>query len=171
MSCSSVKKTSEQSTSAPSTSQYTYTSFYDNFLFNNIQDYDYEFRKSNLPQLFILPPFFSRFDDPVSYSFRSEPVSKRAIAATNRSATASNNNKSSQADSSSIESAARRALNDSSLLDNELDLSGVSGKDDTNSSELIRSMRQERTSQAYLVTFNCKEIPTSILFWWACNLF
>jgi hypothetical protein len=29
-----------------------------------------------------------------------------------------------------------------------------------NNLKYLRSMRQERTSQAFLVTFNCKEIPT-----------
>ncbi len=33
-------------------------------------------RRNSIPQLFVLPPFFSRFDDPVNYAFRSEPFKK-----------------------------------------------------------------------------------------------
>lgn len=55
---------------------FQYTAFYDNFKFNHIDNYEYDLRKNSIPQLFVLPPFFSRFDDPVNYAFRSETVKK-----------------------------------------------------------------------------------------------
>lgn len=55
---------------------FQYTAFYDNFKFNHIDNYEYDLRKNSIPQLFVLPPFFSRFDDPINYAFRSETVKK-----------------------------------------------------------------------------------------------
>lgn len=132
MGSSGINKTSTsyQNLSHSTIKQYTYTSFYDNFHFNNIQDYDYEFRKHNLPQLFILPPFFSRFDDPVSYAFRSDPTKKTI--------------------STNVES-------ENLLKEQENHFT----KEDSNNPELIRSMRQERSSQAILVSFKIKAVPSS----------
>lgn len=53
-----------------------HSAFYENFKFNHIDNYEHDLRKNSIPQLYILPPFFSRFDDPVNYSFRSESVKK-----------------------------------------------------------------------------------------------
>ena len=73
----SVSKQSDgKQSEPPSSTSFTFNAFYDSFLFNNIHNYDNELRKNTIPKLFILPPFFSRFDDPVSYSFKSETVKK-----------------------------------------------------------------------------------------------
>ena len=49
-------------------------------------------------------------------------------------------------------------LNTSNLDDDKLD----DQNKDEQPNELIRSMRQERSSQALLVTFDCQQIPTGI---------
>lgn len=144
MSCHGMNRTTpddstqDSASSSSSTKQYNYTSFYDNFLFNNIHDYKHEFERNNLPQLFILPPFFSRFDDPVSYSYRSETAKRingsEAVTTVAVTTTA----------------AATSEGEDTSAV--------AAGKGDP---ELIRSMRQERSSQAILVTFKVNQIPTS----------
>ncbi len=58
---------------------FQHSAFYDNFKFQHIDNYEHDLRKNSIPQLFILPPFFSRFDDPVNYAFRSEPVRKEQL--------------------------------------------------------------------------------------------
>jgi hypothetical protein len=199
MSCSSVKRQPNPSTTSSSaTTQFTYTSFYENFLFNNIHDYDHELRRNNLPQLFILPPFFSRFDDPVSYGFRSESVKtkspgektpgKTVAAMTAAPTTASTSSPTKQqnsprhqtndladdgedndVDDESRVLMQRRSRNQNESLDassesvNDLNESTSSNNNNNNSNnaELIMSMRQERSSQALLITFNCKEVPMS----------
>ena len=55
---------------------FQFNAFYDNFKFDHIDNYEHDLRKNSIPQLYVLPPFFSRFDDPVNYAFRSEPVKK-----------------------------------------------------------------------------------------------
>jgi hypothetical protein len=166
--------------------QFNYTAFYENFLFNNIDSYQQELKTNNLPQLFILPPFFSRFDDPINYAFRAEPNKKEPIDRTPSS-------KSWQSEKStpnkSLENLERvdRGFNNSESENGGLeavddddenesgrnDKSGYSsenmspkksiddGKDDSSNNNLIRSRRQERSSQAVLVTYNCNEVPAS----------
>ncbi|CAF0742732.1 unnamed protein product [Brachionus calyciflorus] len=124
--------------------QFTYNAFYDNFLFTNIQSYDHEFRKNQLNQLFILPPFFSRFDDPVSYSYRSEP-SKRQILEQVKEINKELNGEAGQ--NSELETSL--ASSPQKKSDNQ--------KEESN--DLIRSMRQERSSQAILVPFKSPTIP------------
>ncbi len=205
MSCSTLKKpTTTTATAAAAasvnqaTSQYVYTSFYDNFLFTNMQDYEHEFRKNQLPQLFILPPFFSRFDDPVSYAFRSEPVKKSTNAAPSSAAAAAESTTNNDEDtttttttaatmsfkqSSAAKTSSRNTDNDvtfrkstetnmnnsvsaaeNSLVEEATTAAAAlsTSRDESNNPELIRSMRQERSSQAYLLTFSSKEIPSSM---------
>jgi hypothetical protein len=154
----------------------TFSAFYDNFLFNNIQNYEYELRRNSIPQPFILPPFFSRFDDPVNYSFKSEPTKKK-IADTPSSPQSSTGAlikspekeiKARKEDLDSNATATSENNSSNELTDNDKSFKGG----DENSSELIRSMRQERSSQAILVAFKCKNIPNSmfILCIWGLNL-
>lgn len=157
-------------------SQFTYNAFYDNFLFKNIQDYEYELRKNNLPQLFILPPFFSRFDDPVNYAFKSEPTKKAAntIETNDQSTKTTPKSQHEKGDDSMSEykaNSSKYSNNDDSLNTSNLNVSSnndtsfVKNKstDDLNNTDLIRSVRQERASQAFLVSFKCESIPTSNL--------
>lgn len=152
MSSSALSKTTTKQTNS-----FQFTAFYDNFRFNLIDNYEHDLRKSNIPQLFVLPPFFSRFDDPVNYAYRSEPVKREQkdllISSSNDEKT-SNDTKSKpakQGEQSHDESAVDEATSKSS------------NQKDESSSGLIRSMRQERTSLAFLVTYNCKQIPTGNL--------
>ncbi|RNA14318.1 general transcription factor 3C polypeptide 5, partial [Brachionus plicatilis] len=123
--------------------KFTYNAFYDTFLFNNIQNYDQELRKNQLNQLFILPPFFSRFDDPINYSYRSEPNKKQILEQVNES----NKDLMGGADCGQKESVPKS--------DSLARLEENKGE----SNCLIRSMRQERSSQAFLVPFNSREVP------------
>jgi hypothetical protein len=72
MSSNSLSK----SQSNKQTNSFQFNAFYDNFRFNLIDNYDHDLRKNNIPNLFVLPPFFSRFDDPVNYAYRSEPIKR-----------------------------------------------------------------------------------------------
>jgi hypothetical protein len=172
--------------------QFNYNAFYENFLFSNIDNYQQELKVNNLPQLFILPPFFSRFDDPINYAFRAEPNKKepteRLAAAIESSATQQGLEKSKLNKSSHSSDKSDKTFNsddsengvddsdedemDDEANDSRNEKSGYStdnsekkravddGKDDS-SSNLIRSRRQERSSQAVLVTYLCKEVPAS----------
>ena len=100
--------------------------------------------KSKVP-LYVLPPFFSRFDDPVNYAFKPEP-NKKSI-----------NNE--------LEYFNRLCTNNDT---NELDISISNTNNDdqnneTDNSDLICSVRQERSSQALLITFSTLQIPNSIV--------
>jgi len=76
--CSTSSKSLVNETATSGTNKsFTFSAFYDNLLFKNIENYEFELKKNSIPQLFILPPFFSRFDDPVNYAFRSEPNQKQ----------------------------------------------------------------------------------------------
>jgi hypothetical protein len=147
-----------------SLTQFNYTSFYDNFLFKNIQDYDHELRKNNLSQLFILPPFFSRFDDPVNYAFKSEPTKKPEVSSNDQqeitAAAASTAGSSKTSDNDGEEMAAVDDYDDENETENVTNGSNKA-KSSSDSNELIRSVRQERSSQALLVNFHSKLSPTS----------
>ena len=200
----SVSKTNTSTSSVDpassnnSSTTFTFNAFYDNFLFNNIQNYDVELRKTSMHKLFILPPFFSRFDDPVSYSFKSETVKK--VKSTVKSAVNDSPSKKSspvkspskkstptksatseeeegesdaendEADSDIENDEASNSFNNSNNKSGTIHSENVSANEneasanttkDEYSPELIRSMRQERSSQAILVTFKCKEVPMS----------
>jgi hypothetical protein len=125
----------------------TFNAFYDNFLFNNIQSYEQDLKRNTLP-LFVLPPFFSRFDDPVNYAFRSEPTRKK----TNKSI---DNDDAQSPKKSTLES--KNNENESNIENENETLKD--GKEE--GAPVIRSMRQERSSQAILVSFKDKNIPQS----------
>ncbi len=122
-----------------------YEDFYDNFRFDQLPtDYKNDLLKSKVP-LYVLPPFFSRFDDPVNYALKPEP-NKKSI-----------NNE--------LEYFNKLSNNDS----NELDASTITNEDQQNNNEngnsdLICSVRQERSSQALLITFDKQQIPNSKYF-------
>lgn len=149
------------------TTSITFNAFYDNFLFNNIQNYEHELRRNSIPQPFILPPFFSRFDDPVNYAFRSEPTKKKIADEPGSSRAASSPTKSPSKEKASSKdltekedlNATANSENNSSNEQHDNDKSFKGAEE--NSSELIRSVRQERSSQAILVAFKCKNIPNS----------
>lgn len=123
-----------------------YNAFYDNFKFNHIDNYEHDLRKNSIPQLFVLPPFFSRFDDPVNYAFRSEPIKKEI-------------NKVKQV-LDDAEKKEQKTEGESEESDEEVfDDSEKKKSTPESNSGLIRSMRQERPSQAYLLAFNCNNIP------------
>jgi hypothetical protein len=146
---------SSPSTAASSTS-FTFNAFYDNFLFNNIQNYDLELRKNTIPKLFILPPFFSRFDDPVSYSFKSETV-KKVTSQKNDDEKVEASPKKSNVKQSEINESSSHELGtihpENNNSPNETEASSE------HPTELIRSMRQERSSQAILLTYKCTDVP------------
>lgn len=135
--------------------QFSYTAFYDSFLFNNIDNYQLELKENKLPNLFILPPFFSRFDDPINYAYRAEP-SKKKPEESKKSTTSSKpmNGDSDEEDSNADE---EERLSDEEET-NDKDTEAIE-----DSSTLIRSRRQERSSQAVLVTYNCEQVPESKL--------
>jgi hypothetical protein len=157
--------------------QFNYTAFYDNFLFSNIDNYQQELKTNNLPQLFILPPFFSRFDDPINYAFRAEPNKKEPVDRNPKGSDKSTPNKSFE----NLERVDKRLNYDSENGADEDDedgnessrneKSGYSSessekrrdenKDDSSNNNLIRSRRQERSSQAILVTYICSQVPAS----------
>ncbi len=147
------------------TNSFQFNAFYDNFKFNLIDNYEHDLRKSNIPQLFILPPFFSRFDDPVNYSYRSEPVKreiKQLLNIVDDSTTSTASINESALESKTNTKQDDMASEESNFLNGDLktDLNSSQKEEYASTSGLIRSMRQERTSQAFLVTFNCKQIPT-----------
>ncbi len=76
--CTSISLNNNSSTDHNQVS-FQHSAFYDNFKFQHIDNYEHDLRKNSIPQLFILPPFFSRFDDPVNYAFRSEAVRKEQL--------------------------------------------------------------------------------------------
>ena len=129
------------------TTNITFNAFYDNFLFSNIQSYEQDLKRNTLP-LFVLPPFFSRFDDPVNYAFRSEPTKKK------------DNKSIENVSSKSPEKSASECKDDENpdSVDTENEIVKDNKKEDT---PVIRSMRQERSSQAILVSFKTKNIPQS----------
>ena len=133
--------TKTNNSSNQSSQVFEFNAFYDQFRFNTIDNYEQDLRRNQIPQLFILPPFFSRFDDPVSYSFKSENQQKSIKAKENEKEerTKSENTEKSE-DSDSDDEKSRKSKDD-----------GSSG--------LIKSMRQERSSLAYLITYHCKQIP------------
>jgi len=151
----SQASTSKSFESSSATTSFTFNAFYDNFLFNNIQNYDLELRKNTIPKLFILPPFFSRFDDPVSYSFKSETVKKvtnqKDVEEKEENSPKKSNLKTQGANDSSQEISTTHPDNSDHSIDNETT--------SEHNTELIRSMRQERSSQAILLTYKCDEIP------------
>jgi hypothetical protein len=165
MCSTSSKSTSNESTTNGANKSFTFNAFYDNLLFKNIENYEYELKKNSIPQLFILPPFFSRFDDPVNYAFRSEPNQKHKQA----SLQAQNSNSSKKSNSSDSTKQCENDKTESSTSIN-LEIDGTVLDDDKQDeqnkeeqpNELIRSMRQERSSQALLVTFDCQQIPIGI---------
>jgi hypothetical protein len=164
--------------------QFSYNSFYDNFLFNNIDNYQQELKVNNIPQLFILPPFFSRFDDPINYAFKSEPVKKgdlsddeEEVIEKEQKSPIKTKSKSKEFGSDSdqeIENASQSDdefnnddKNDESKSEKSSSAASSPRKKSTSSSgggTLIKSRRQERNSQAILVTYSSKEIPPSELF-------
>jgi hypothetical protein len=156
--------------------------FYDTFRFNKIDDYEQDLLENELltpndsnnisliDHLYVLPPYFSRFDDPVNYSFKSEPnrkVAQRSQPSTQPSkqspkkrvdkekeTTINNNNDDNKHDDNK---------NDDSITENENETQNKSlsdkDKDKDKNESLLSSARVKRSSQAILVTFNCKEIP------------
>jgi hypothetical protein len=163
--CSTSSKSLVNETAANGANKsFTFNAFYDNLLFKNIENYEYELKKNSIPQLFILPPFFSRFDDPVNYAFRSEPNQKQKQSNSQAEIGSKKSNSSgstNQCENEQAESSASRnnsRVDESNLDDERQDEQNK----DEQSNELIRSMRQERSSQALLVTFDCQQIPTGI---------
>lgn len=139
MSCSTQRTTNNQNQAV---NKFTYNAFYDTFMFQNIQNYDHELRKNQLNQLFILPPFFSRFDDPINYSYRSEPSKRQILEQINES------NKDLMGNSDSGQEPVTKQEH-----------SKITEENKEESNFLIRSMRQERSSQAFLVPFNSRDVP------------
>lgn len=139
----SVPKKSGSTSDKDDEVSFQYSAFYDNFRFNHIDNYEHDLRKNSIPQLYVLPPFFSRFDDPVNYAFRSEPVKKEIE---NLKQTVSDiNKKFKNPDDNSDKSDQAQSEQEE--------------KKQESPGGLIRSMRQERPSQAYLLPFTCKNIP------------
>ena len=180
---SSGETVSALSPKSATQTQFNYTAFYDNFLFSKIDNYQQELKFNNLPQLFILPPFFSRFDDPINYAFRAEPNKKEPVKRSPAKASSQLEkltpiNESSQEGERAENERDSNSEGDMSEDDYEskLDRSGNSSENsvkrtrensrerDDSSTTLIQSRRQERSSQAVLVTYNCKEVPASKLF-------
>ena len=58
----------------------TYDAFYKHFRFDDIENHEEDFRQ-DIP-LYVLPPFFSRFDIPINYAFRADSANtaKPAVA-------------------------------------------------------------------------------------------
>lgn len=139
MSCSTQRTTNDTNESV---NKFTYNAFNDTFLFTNIQSYEHELRKNQLNQLFILPPFFSRFDDPINYSYRSEPNKRQILE---------------QINDSSKDLMGNTETSQEPVFKNSKPKNPEENKDE--STCLIRSMRQERSSQAFLVPFVSPEVP------------
>ena len=119
-----------------------YDGFYDNFRFDQLPtDYKSDLGKSKVP-LYVLPPFFSRFDDPVNYALKPEPNKKSINNELEYFNKLSNNENLSELDASTA--------NEDQQNTNEND-----------NSDLICSVRQERSSQALLITFDKQQIPNS----------
>jgi hypothetical protein len=168
--------TSHSGRPSTATNSYTYTAFHHSFDFSSISNYENDLRRSMMPpQLFILPPFFSRFDDAVNYSFRSEPTKKSEHQKLEQSNTIDTSgskpsiekNEPKTTTDKSNSSSKQGATTSEILGDEELVTSPKRAiKDKSNedpSNVLIKSLRQERSSQAVLVTYNCEHIPM-------CNL-
>jgi hypothetical protein len=168
---------SQFSRPSTSTNSYTYTPFHHSFDFSSIGNYENDLRRSLIPpQLFILPTFFSRFNDAVNYSFRSEPTKRSELLKPQQSTKDINGSK------SLSEKNEQKAITDkansskgalSSVTENSIDEQepGSSPKravkdklHEDAGSVLIKSLRQERSSQAVLVTYNCEKIPMGHLF-------
>ena len=123
----------------------SYEGFYDNFRFDQLpSDYKNDLLKSKVP-LYVLPPFFSRFDDPVNYAFKPEP-NKKSI-----------NNELEYFNKLSSN------INDTSELDTSISAKNDDQQhtSDTDNNDLICSVRQERSSQALLITFDKAQVPNS----------
>jgi general transcription factor 3C polypeptide 5 (transcription factor C subunit 1) len=132
-----------------------YEGFYKNFHFDQIDDFKQDL-KAKIP-LYVLPPFFSRFDDPVNYAFKPEPNKKIASSLEYFSSMGEN--------SGATTSKTRDESINVSFSDDatacKLEQESFDTADESFSSDLIRSVRQERSSQALLITFDCLEVPQS----------
>jgi len=117
----------------------TYEGFYNNFNFNSFKDYKDDFR-SDIP-LYVLPPFFSRFDDPVNYAFKAEPCKKKG-----------------DAEDSFLESFSDVGNLSAANFENE-NIEDIVSSNNEKDPSLIRSVRQERSSQAFLITFDTPDVP------------
>lgn len=132
-----------------------YKDFYEQFNFNEINNYKKDL-KADIP-LYVLPPFFSRFDDPANYAFRPEPTKKNTIPQFDDH----DKPKSSKSEENDNLNDSQASTNEKhSEIDTELD-------EDEQNSSLIHSVRQERSSLALLITFDNPTIPQSIK---NCNL-
>jgi hypothetical protein len=134
-----------------------YDGFFKNFHFDQIDDFKQDL-KAKIP-LYVLPPFFSRFDDPVNYAFKPEPNKKVTSSLeyfnniSSPSGLATRNRT-----KDDLASTTKANLDDSKTSNTEQD-SVDGGADESFSGELIRSVRQERSSQALLITFECPNVP------------
>lgn len=132
--------------------------FYDSFKFDNIDNCEQDLRKNLLPEYFLLPPYFSRFDDPVNYGFKRD--ANTSVQAKPKSNEPENENHDDDDDDNDSESGKKSKSTRGSPSKKEQEASA-----DTADNSLIRSVRQERSSQAILITFKSDlPVPQCIYF-------